>query len=131
MIQQDKDVIKLRQMLVESSFMVMRALNFWMRDAIIWLFSTRFTFEVNFLILAFQWNAWTNRQVPISNISTFFPEEGLTTDYCTWEDTLSKSRNTHFPNLSNKPWRWYDFIILKKMFFSLEKLNKCFNRNKF
>ena len=52
---------KLRPLLVESSLMVMRVLNFWMRDAVvIWPFSTKFTLEVNLLILAFHWNAWTN-----------------------------------------------------------------------
>ena len=53
--------IILRPLLIESSFMVIRVLNFWMRDAvIISLLSTKFTLEVNLLILAFRWNTCTN-----------------------------------------------------------------------
>ena len=70
-------------------------------------------FQVNYFL--------NNRQVPISNFSAFFFEESLTARYCSWGYTLSKSRNALFPNS----------FSVKKQFFSLEKLNKCCNRNKF
>ena len=41
--------------------------------------------------------------------------------HCSWEDTLSKSRKTHFPNLNNKPWRHCDIIIFFKNSFSAWK----------
>ena len=61
------------------------------------------------------------RQIPISNLSAFFSEESLIVDYCFSEDTLSKSRNTHFPNLNNKPRRHYDVIILIETVFQPKK----------
>ena len=54
------------------------------------------------------------RQVPILNLSTFFSEVGV--DHFSWENTLSKSWNTHFPKLNNKRWRHYDVIIVRKSF---------------
>ena len=61
------------------------------------------------------------RQAPISNLSAFFSKEGLTVNYCLWEDTLSKSWDTHFPNLNNKSWRDFDVIALLKAVFQPEK----------
>ena len=54
------------------------------------------------------------RQVPISNLLTFFSEVGV--DYFSWEDAISKSRITHFPKLNNKRWRHYDVIIVRNVF---------------
>ena len=44
-----------------------------------------------------------------------FSEKGLAVD------ALSKSRNTHFPDMNNKPWHYYDVIILIKAGFQPEK----------
>ena len=73
----------------------------------------------------------TSRLIPILNFLAFFSEEGLTIDYCSWGDTLSKSQKTHSQHFNNKLWRHYDVIILEKQFNSLEKLNKYCNRYKF
>ena len=59
-----------------------------------------------------------NRQVPISNLSAFFSR----IRFDCW---------LLFLNLNIGQWRRYDVIILKKQFFSLEKLNKYCNWNKF
>ena len=50
--------VYIRSLIVESLFMVVQELNFWIRDAMImWLFSTNCTLEVNLLHLTFHWNA--------------------------------------------------------------------------
>ena len=51
----------------------------------------------------------------------FFSKEGFTVDYCSWEVTLAKLQNAHFPNLNNKSWRDYNVIILIKTVFQSEK----------
>ena len=54
-----------------------------------------------------------SRLVPILNFLAFFSEEGLTIDYCSWGDTLSKSQKTHSQHFNNKLWSHYDVIILE------------------
>ena len=58
-----------------------------------------------------------------------FSEEDLTADRCSWEDTVSKLWNTHFPNRNNKLWRCHDIIILKKTLFQPGN-TECCNWNK-